>query len=71
MNPLSPADRELIADLAAVLGLYDPITTVHLRRKQGVLARANQRLAESVKPAEPTKRHRWHWCKWLLLRGDQ
>ena len=71
MNPLSQADRELIADLAAVVGLYQPTAADRILSKNAALARATQRLAESGKPAEPTKRHRWHWCKWLLLRGDQ
>ena len=64
MNPLFKADRELIADLAAVVGLYDPITTVHLQRKQAVLAKARARLAE----AKP-KRQRWSLCKRFFQIG--
>jgi hypothetical protein len=70
MNPLFKADRELIADLAAVVGLYVPTNQNYLIRKWDVLARATQRLSEPI-AAQGPKRHRWHWCKWLLLRGDQ
>jgi len=63
VTPLSAADRDLIADLAAVVDLYKPITTAHLRRKQSVLARARVRLAE--KP----KRQRWSLCKRFFLVG--
>jgi hypothetical protein len=71
MSALSQADRELIADMRTVLLMYMPTDVSRVAMRTSVLQRSAARLAESGKPAEPTKRHRWHWFKWLLLRGDQ
>jgi len=63
VTPLSPADRDLIADLAAVLGMYEPTNASHIKRKRDALLRARVRLAE--KP----KRQRWSLCKRFFLVG--
>ena len=70
MSALSQADRELIADLAAVVGLYQPTANSHIKRKRDVLIRSHLRLSGRDTMPQP-KRHRWHWFKWRFLRGDQ
>ena len=71
MSDLSQADRELIAEMRTVLLFYMPTDASRVAMRTIALQRSAARLAESNKPAEPTKRHRWHWFKGLLLRGDQ
>jgi hypothetical protein len=71
MTPLSQADRELIADMRAVLVHYAPYRPKHVADRARVLQRSAARLAESSKPAQPPKLRRCYWCKRILLRGDQ
>jgi len=62
VTPLSVADRDLIADLAAVLDLYEPTNASHIKRKRDALLRARVRLAERP------KRQRRDWRKWIFCK---
>jgi hypothetical protein len=68
MTPLSQADRELIADLRTVVLMYMPTDASRVAMRTIALQRSAARLAESDKPAVPTKRHRWHWFKWIFCK---